>query len=66
MTQPGSPDDMVKTAVVINRRQQEALRAAAVEEDRSVSWFIRKALDQWFGFDKAIAGPVVEEKQEVA
>lgn len=47
------PEELVKTAFAIPRRQLDALRATATKEDRSMGYYVRKAIDRWFGFDKA-------------
>lgn len=58
-------DDRVNITAALTRRQVEALRVAASEEDRSVSSYLRKVVDRWFGFDKATIDPR-ESEQEVA
>lgn len=63
---PQQDDESVNTAVVLTRRQHDALRAAAAEEDRSMSYYVRKALDRWFGFEKVAIDPHASEKESAA
>jgi len=45
---PRQNEPLVKTAVVVTRSQIERLRERGKEEDRSVSYYVRTAIDRTY------------------
>lgn len=57
------PEELVKTAFALPRRQLDALRRVAIEEDRSMGYYVRKAVDKWLGYDKLTVDPQANEQE---
>jgi predicted DNA-binding protein len=48
MAEPERDAPLVKTAVTLTRDQWNRLRALGKVEDRSVSWYVRTAIEQTY------------------
>lgn len=49
MTRPKKPDNQkaIKQSVSFDPEQMERIKKYCYREERSVSWCVRKAMDQW-------------------